>query len=620
MKTGLYKQLQAKEDKNASLRKSNEYYKRRCMILEEIIRDNLPEMRIPCGSSQQENFFRLYLAKRSNTEEKTSKEITTKELFLMEIQKNFYLEPNIHRYGEKFWMFSFVLYCLGSKLYCYLRSVFPFPSKSSLLRRYESRIYDMIEQLEKGYNGIERICMFFKRKYEIHEHIDAIIGIDAISIEPDLNFPGTIESPINNIFMLYLMPISVKYKSIPVMLIPHSKGNADNYIKETISNAIKYLRYNGFNIKYKATDGDSGYNEWNKSTISKWWKTYLKNGIEESLCFVKCEEEWPIADMLHIFKNARSRIINGRVSVRIDGKNSFDARDLESILHLGDALLDNSPKGKMKDFYCIEIFRMDNFFTLMNQKYYSAALYILPYILWGEVIRNPSYTPQLRLDLLTLVLDIFAYFKSQIKDLNNGVTQYKTKNSIQYFASETCLDRSLNTILAIIYEMRIRSDDIALDRFGTHILECSFGRVRLLCQNKHTRKQVFKSFYRLELLDEFTHDLELPIAIRNRVNVGGVKLTGSIKEKIYVQRPNIDNHCFIKGMQVLIEKQVDRFSPIDNGTYEEASNDVDVFVDWMMKMNSAWLEEGEPLEKVCKGSPVSNHGILDRLIAFGSKK
>ena len=133
----------------------------------------------------------------------------------------------------------------------------------------------------------------------------------------------------------------------------------------------------------------------------------------------------------------------------------------------------------MKDIYCLQIFNITNFFTLFELQKYSEALFIIPYAIWTEVIRNPNLTPQARLDMLTLAFDIFLNFKLKIPDLMEGVTQ-KSANSILFFSSGTSLISILNSILALAREIIFNSSDLAIDRLGTHCLECFFGRTRLL--------------------------------------------------------------------------------------------------------------------------------------------
>ena len=615
----LIKKISRLEKIIKALEKSRDYYQKRCQILEKIIEENLQGMKIPKGNSQQDEFIRHYSENPTNQKEEN---VDVQFSFLQELSKNSLQMSKAHRFSESFLKFSYILYCLGSKSYSYLRTIFPFPSKSALLAKYQPFALNLSELLESGLNGMNSICSIYRKNHEQHFPIDATIGIDALAVEQDFDFPGTHDSPVNNIFMLYLMPLSPRLKSFPIMLIPHTKGNADQKILDIISQSINNLQYYGFNIKCKATDGDCGYNSWHYEATSLWWEIFLKKGFEAALKCISEKNSWPIADMLHIFKNARSRIINGNVSVRIDGEDSFNAINLEAILELGDALTDSSSKGKMKDFYCFEIFTIQNFFTLMSHKKYSAAFYILPYSLWGEVIRNPSYSPQLRLDLLVLIFDIFAHFKKNLENLTENVTQRRSKtgNKPLYFASECSLNRSLNTVLGIAREILAKPDEIALDRLGTHTLECAFGKIRLLCHNKHTRKNVNKSVVRLVILDEFTKELGIPIKLRNRINDGGVKLYGS--ENVHVRRPESDSNCFIEGMYLLIAREIEKTTgelSYNNELCESAENIVGEYISWFNKIINECKKKVSKLGKIYKSGPFANNGILGRLIASGNR-
>ena len=92
------------------------------------------------------------------------------------------------------------------------------------------------------------------------------------------------------------MPVSAKYSNIPVALIPYYKSKADEYIRSIISNIKKFLDENGFKIKYKASDGDSGYNVWHNEALSIWWKPCMTKGFEAAIASMDSLDCWPISD------------------------------------------------------------------------------------------------------------------------------------------------------------------------------------------------------------------------------------------------------------------------------------------------------------------------------------
>ena len=185
-------------------------------------------------------------------------------------------------------------------------------------------------------------------------------------------------------------------------------------------------------------------------------------------------------------------MLNGRVSICCTGTCPFTAACMNERLHLGLALTDHTSKGRMRDSYALQIFTLENFLNLVHSDALNMAFFILPYALWNNVINNPGMSCQMRREFLAVCLDIFAMFSSMMKDVNTSVVSInKTKNELVQFAcSDNHCRRALNTLIVQLVEIGRHPDDLAMDRLGTHPLECCFGMIRLLCSNKHNWKHV----------------------------------------------------------------------------------------------------------------------------------
>lgn len=118
-----------------------------------------------------------------------------------------------------------------------------------------------------------------------------------------------------------------------------------------------------------------------------------------------------------------------------------------------------------------------------------------------------------------------------------SVNKYE-RDKVQFAFSEKHMRRALNTLVIQLHEIELNPTDLAMDRIGTHVLECTFGMIRLLCQYKHRRKMILRSFSRSLLLDDLSLILGHGIHIKERVNVGGTKITGE-SENIYITVPDI---------------------------------------------------------------------------------
>ena len=517
---------------------------------------------------------------------------------------------------------SFIVRCLGPKSYGYLRNILALPSRQTLENHF-GNIAKGWRDVLMDIDSIKIMIMLFRQMNNISEDqlIDSVIGIDAMSIEPI--FEGNNGSKnenkkqSNNVFMINLMPLEPQYKQLPIHIMTKDTGSADLNIKMRINKVIEKLKEVGVNVLYKATDGDKGYMEWHWIFFNKWWQLYHTEGACAAYEYVRTLSEIPITDPLHIGKNMRSRILNGTVSLRIDGRDDFTAHQMEEVLKLGDALTDKSPTGKMKDFYVLEIFNLKNFFELMKQKQFSMALYILPLATWFEALRNPNLTFQARLEFLEFTFQIFIEHRNWVENLAPGVTQNKKKKGVQYYCSRSSLTRILNTLIAMIAEIKRKPKSQALDRMGTHPLECLFGQVRLLCNYKHTLERVMKNISKVLIVKSLSTELNLPLKIRNRINIGGVKITGSALEFIYVKRPDENVQYFLQTIYIFINERV--FPYISQEISEQSLIVYNDYMNWIHKTYCTWKHHGQSLEKFYKGSRVSNMTIISRLINFKSE-
>ena len=418
-------------------KKSKMYYIRRCEILETIINDNCPNLLPPKGMTAQEVFFDGY---QNYTVDETN-ETETNEKILDSLQNTLILEmqnnkrKNIHgrRWSDTAIMVSAILFFLGPKCYDYIRKIFTLPNPKTIKRHFKPAINNWKLSLV-NLIYICDILQLFRRKYDLapDREIDIVLGVDALSMDIFKSKDDECDSA----FMFLIMPLSCEYKPISIHLLPDCNGKAGKDILDKLDTIIKILKEQHFNILYIATDGDSGYQSKHNAFYQKWFNILQTKGLDEAMCSVLNEKEWPVTDFLHILKNARSRIMNGNVSLRIDGLYPTNNIKMNIILQLGKSLQDRSTLGKMKDIYPLEIFTLNNFLKCIEQDAYVEAFYILPYALWCEAIRNPVISPQMRLEILSMILNIFSFFLENIHSLGNGVSQVNSKGSVQFFSSE----------------------------------------------------------------------------------------------------------------------------------------------------------------------------------------
>ena len=169
--------------------------------------------------------------------------------------------------------------------------------------------------------------------------------------------------------------------------------------------------------------------------------------------------------------------------------------------------------------------------------------------------------------------------------------------------------------MAQIKEIQLRSENLALDRIGTHPLECKFGIIRILCNFKHNWMNIIRSFSKLMIIDDLTNIIGIPITISGRVNDGGVHLEGNSKEIIYQPLlDEINTRQLMEDLYFLIE--------INEGKQyfdEEINQRLNHFINWILEYVKKCKDIGYKEIKKYNGSTVSNQSIMTRLICFSKK-
>ena len=613
--------------KYRNLERSRNYCLRRNEILERILECENPHLHVPGGPTAQEIFLVSYLNRRRSLAQAPAQDEDFAHLLVHESQCNSIRSPPGRRWSLFVVQFCFLLRTLGSKSYDYLRSVLTLPSKSTFTRYFEAGFAQWKQSLIDA-EMVGRICNLFRQINHLDDTVEVEIGlgIDAMAMEPVTEDADGAAIGSNNAFLFQLMPLQCEFRSIPLHLMTKNKGNAGTDVLTKIDFLKRRLRELKFNVNFVAVDGDAGYACLHQQMFTTWWSLYCSEGLDAAVrnldtdCCI-------VTDLLHVAKNARSRLIGGRLTMCCDGSHSFTGEMMNRILKLGPALSDKSMHGKMRDIYALQIFNLDNFLTLAAKQRWVMAFYILPYALWIEAIRNPGLSVQMRRDFINLAFEIFVYHLKIIHSLErSSVSQNKKGDMTQYCCSEIQCIRILNTLLITLLQLTTHPDNLALSRIGTHGLECQFGIIRVMCRNKHTWKMILRSFSRLMMIKELMKTFG-PLDLRNRVNTAGVKVhLSDSRQSIYVPMPEVDVRNLYEWIHfkefngnIEEEEEEEEETCEDVGCDEvlaEARHGLSSFVDYVNNLIERCDEDNVTNARLWMGSPVSNNGILARLVCF----
>ena len=620
-KACLTRELNKAKREIGDLRKACEYYKRRCDILETIILDHDPKLLPPRGCPQQEWFMREVYGKLE-PEMASYGPDTFEQVVIKEIQENSSRAPQGRRWSQAVVMFCFAWMSLGPKSYHFARTFLTLPCPDTLYGRFTG-VQEGWKSVLLEQSQIRKICDLFRRRNGIKGDalVDVGIGIDAMSMEPLSITCEGVPQLHNHVFAFMMLPLLPEYKPITLHLMTSPSGNAGTCVRSTI-NALKIsLTDAKFKVHFIATDGDSGYSCFHENMFTWWHDAFKGKGLECALALLEGREmdDVIVSDLLHLLKNARARIINGNVTMNLDGMFSFNAQDMESVLHLGKSLCDRSSTGKMRDQYPLEIFTVENFMKLLMGGHVNMAFFVLPYSLWNLAVRSPDVAVQMRMDLLSFVMEIFSFHEECLTNLNQDVvSDHKRRDIPQYFCSLHHCRRVLNTLAITLMELRKSPTKLSLDRIGTHVLECQFGVIRMLCHYKHDWKRILRAFANSMLVTDIASLLGHDITVRARVNHGGVKISENSLGHVYFSTTTVNMREIYESVNVLLA-QASGSQDFGYSLVERMVPNIADFVNLLCDLMITLDNCGGGTAKIWNASEISHATIISRLITFCKK-
>lgn len=133
----------------------------------------------------------------------------------------------------------------------------------------------------------------------------------------------------------------------------------------------------------------------------------------------------PIGDPLHLWKGIRSRFQMNRIALFSESPFMTDFENVSRILDLGNAILDTSKAGKMRNAYCLKMFTFENTIKLLREQDYIDACFFLPFASWISANFSISIDLPFRLFSFELSFQMISTFFEQFPDLKK--TEYCKK-------------------------------------------------------------------------------------------------------------------------------------------------------------------------------------------------
>jgi hypothetical protein len=197
------------------------------------------------------------------------------------------------------------------------------------------------------------------------------------------------------IFVLYAQRLDRRFKCLRLHIMTHSSAQAGPRIHEAVDFICDSLSRHRLVVMYVCGDGDAGYNARYKAFFTAWYSILIEQGLLVVLAFASESQLIPVFEYLPLWKTYCHIVKNGLGTL---SPGSFDASvngvELESILQLGAALRDKSSIGRMRDSCPLQLFLSANCVPCIENGYWNELMYLLPWTLQEEVVRNPKTQPR----------------------------------------------------------------------------------------------------------------------------------------------------------------------------------------------------------------------------------
>jgi hypothetical protein len=284
-------------------------------------------------------------------------------------------------------------------------------------------------------------------------------------------------------------------------------------------------------VRYVCSDGDPGYNKRHHEFFKKWYLALLHGGLSAALSAIDAEAMMPVSDFLHMWKDFCNKVKNHPLTICPEMPDELiTCEDLESLLGLGGTLSDKTSIGRMRDSHPLQLFSLVNCARCAEQGEHLALLYLLPWALQEEVIRNPLLTREERLEKAVLNFHLLLhYFDLSFLPRSEGINQrFRKKDTVAVtFAEDSVWPRILNNGLILIHFIIIAPATWSFSRFGTHCLENFFGFVRPNARADDRTVTATRLIARTTQVAIEMHDLGIDVVHKGRDNVGGVVIGGA---------------------------------------------------------------------------------------------
>ena len=439
------------------------------------------------------------------------------------------------RYSEEFYKFAFVLRAKSLKSYELLRRVLPFPTKANIHRKFRADFVNETRKLTDRQCISQRIQDFISTRTEECIMASLLMDAAALAVFRRQRFDSVRGGDSNRVreeycqavdanrhfFVLILAPVDYQIPCQILHIWPSTDGHVHNDTLALVSEVWNHCNVPPkLTTRFLITDGDVGTNALHSTAYEKIEKCRT---IDDMMKVAKGEQFWPLTDILHAAKCARSRIVKHTVSLSSPFLGAFNAEKLEHNLKLGRALTDKSTIAKMRDKYPLQIFNFQNS-LLLKDKEPVASFYVLIWALMLSVFRHPQISQAVRIFMCDLTLSFLRHVM-QTLDAVPGLSQKdKSSSKVLTFFDAVTIKRLTSTMIGVRLVLKSKQPRIAMHRLTTQAVENLFGNYREGSFHYYTWKSAERWVTKTVMLAREMEFLDLRPRIRTRDSVGGTRI------------------------------------------------------------------------------------------------
>jgi hypothetical protein len=407
------------------------------------------------------------------------------------------------------------------------RHFLPLPSATTIYRHFAHRVAAIGRQLTT-IDGLDKQIEDFVNLNVLTPDTPISVSIDAMAMSPDGSTLPKADS--EYAFVIYGQPLDRRKKCMPLHVVKAQHGQATDHVQSILNQVCSNLAEREVTVRYVCSDGDRGYNKRHGAFFAEWFPIFATEGLAAALNSILRERNIPVSDFLHIWKQFLARIKNHPVTLSPDSLDHLLTGDgLEEFLHLGDALQDKSTIGKMRDAYALQCFTVKNCLKCLEKERLTEFLYLLPFTLQQEVVRNPTMSRYNRLAKAILSFKLLVhFFYLSWGDHHPSVTQRFTSKRTEAltFAEDSDWPRLLNSALALIQFIVEADGNWSFSRLGSHCLENFFGFIRQNAKGDDRYLRAVQIIAKTQIVCGMMNDLNMNMKHSHRDNVGGVVIGG----------------------------------------------------------------------------------------------